>query len=610
MKRKLLLFAILALGIGSLQAQRVKRVPQWVPALAELYRQTDSLAVPLVRQQPLIGISAGTDARRSTVNATYVEAVIRAGGIPYVIPVTDNADVLRDIASRLDGCIFTGGEDIDPAYYGAEADPKLEETNPQRDVYDLTLLKLVTDRNVPVLGICRGLQLVNVALGGTLWQDLPTNHPSAVNHRPGHSDPAHSVSVVKGSCLETLLGGDRPLQVNSQHHQGIRQLGLGLKVTGWSADSIPEVIEAWPNRPILAVQFHPEVFTARGDTTFVKFFHFLVEKAVTFRRAKDIHTHIYSVDTHTDTPMGFRRGVALEKRGRNMVSLQKMDEGKLDAQFLAAFIGQGPRDDASLQQAVEKVEGIIGDIYSETEKNQAYCGVARTEADLHRLKAEGKKAFFIGIENGYGIGKDLRNIRKFKEMGVNYITLCHSYDNDICHSSTHTEDATKGLTPFGRKVVKEMNRLGMMIDLSHASEGTFWDVMRLSKQPVICSHSSARALCDHDRNLTDDQLRALARNGGVVQLCLLDAYIHPDRRAASVSDAAAHLDHLIRVAGIDHVGIGSDFDGGGGLTGCYGDNDLINLTVKLLEMGYTEEDIRKVWGGNLMRVMNELAKSK
>lgn len=610
MKRSYVLLWLLAVGMGVMCAQRVKRVPQWAPALAELYRQVDSLAAPLVRPRPLIGISCSSDDRHSVVNTVYAASVIRAGGIPYLIPVTEDAAVLRDIAARLDGIVFTGGEDIDPSYYGAEQDPKLETTHPLRDVFDLTLLKLVTDRNVPVLGICRGLQLVNVGLGGTLYQDLPSHRPSEVNHRPGHSHPTHNVSVVTGSRLHAILGCDRDLSVNSMHHQGICRLGKGLTVSGWSADSIPEVIEAYPNRPILAVQFHPEVMTAHGDTTFVKFFRFLVEQASTFRRAKDIHSRICSVDTHTDTPMGFRRGVALEKRGSQMVSLQKMDEGKLDAQFLAAFIGQGERDEASLQEAVRKVDGIIDNIYAEVEKNRDYCGIAVTEDDMHRLKAEGKKAFFIGIENGYGIGKDLRNIERFKRRGVNYITLCHSYDNDICHSSTHTEDASKGLTPFGRKVVKEMNRVGMMIDLSHASEGTFWEVIRLSAQPVICSHSSARALCDHDRNLTDDQLRALAKNGGVVQLCLLDAYIHPDRQAASVSDAAEHLDHLIQVAGIDHVGIGSDFDGGGGLTGCYGDNDMINLTVKLLEKGYTEEDIRKVWGGNLMRVMRQVQAGK
>lgn len=191
-------------------------------------------------------------------------------------------------------------------------------------------------------------------------------------------------------------------------------------------------------------------------------------------------------------------------------------------------------------------------------------------------------------------------------MGVNYITLCHSYDNDICHSSTHTEDATQGLTQFGREVVKEMNRLGIMIDISHASEGTFWDVIKYSAQPIIASHSSSKALCDHDRNLTDEQLRALAKNGGVAQLCLLDAYINKKPKAASICDAVKHLDHMIKVAGIDHVGIGTDFDGGGGLQGCNGDNDLINLTIKMIEKGYTEEDLRKIWGGNLLRVMKQV----
>lgn len=202
--------------------------------------------------------------------------------------------------------------------------------------------------------------------------------------------------------------------------------------------------------------------------------------------------------------------------------------------------------------------------------------------------------------------KDLKNIKKYKQMGVNYITLCHSYDNDICHSSTHTEDATQGLTQFGREVVKEMNRLGIMIDISHASEGTFWDVIKYSTQPIIASHSSSKALCDHDRNLTDEQLRALAKNGGVAQLCLLDAYINKKTKAASICDAVEHLDHMIKVAGIDHVGIGTDFDGGGGLQGCKGDNDLINLTIKMIEKGYTEEDLRKIWGGNLLRVMKQV----
>ena len=283
-----------------------------------------------------------------------------------------------------------------------------------------------------------------------------------------------------------------------------------------------------------------------------------------------------------------------------------MNEGKLDAQFLAVFIGQKERDKASSEAAVEKTFSLINFIYDEVDKYKEYCGIAITEKDAIRLKAEGKKAFFIGIENGYGIGKDIKNIKKYKDLGVNYITLCHSYDNDICNSSTRTDDASKGLTAFGRKVVKEMNDLGVMIDISHASEGTFWDVIKLSKKPIFASHSSARSLCDHDRNLTDEQLVALAKNGGVAQLCLLDAYINKERDKASVCDAANHLDHMIKVAGIDHVGIGSDFDGGGGLIGCDADNELINITIKMIEKGYTEDDLSKIWGGNFFRAMNEV----
>ena len=278
-----------------------------------------------------------------------------------------------------------------------------------------------------------------------------------------------------------------------------------------------------------------------------------------------------------------------------------MQEGKLDGVFLAAFIGQGKRDEVSLQEAVQKVTGLIEGIRKQAELNKDLCGIAITNQDFIRLKNEGKKAFFIGIENGYGIGKDLANIAKFKAIGVNYITLCHSYDNDICDSSTHTKKEWDGLSPFGEEVVKEMNRQGIMVDMSHASEKSFWDVIKLSKAPIICSHSSSMAMCKHDRNLTDEQLKALAQNGGVAQVCLLDRYINEDYKNASLTDAIEHIDHMVKVAGIDHVGIGSDFDGGGGIIGCESDNDFIQITVKL-----TEEDIAKIWGGNLMRVLDEV----
>ncbi len=606
MKKRCFLLALLVLGsLSTIQAQRRRAVSPYSEQMTQLYNKIDNEQAALVADKPLIGISLGYSEKNS-VNSRYVESVIRNGGVPYLIPVTEDVELLRQIVAELDGIVFTGGEDFDPAFYGAEKHPNLEEVNPLRDSYDLTLFKLATDRNVPVLGICRGLQLMNIAMGGTLYQDIPSEKPSDVNHRPDSEGEslAHTVNLVSGSVAGEVLGTER-IEVNSIHHQGIKKLASGLKVTGWSNDSIPEVIEAYPHRAMMAVQFHPEILSEKDDT-FNKLFRFLIDEAEVYQQAKDIHSRILSVDTHTDTPLWFSGGYSVGLRKSNQVSVQKMEEGKLDAQFLAAFLGQGERDEASLEKAVEECEALIMGIYADVEKYPEACGIAVTAEDAWRLKAEGKKAFFIGIENGYGIGKDIRNISRFKEMGVNYITLCHSYDNDICNSSTHTEDGSKGLTDFGRKVVKEMNKVGMLIDLSHASEGTFWDVVKLSKDPVFASHSGVKALCGSDRNLTDEQLRALAENGGVIQICIFKNYQNDVPAEASVMDVVRHIDHAVKVAGIDHVGIGSDFDGGGGLLGCNGDNDMINITVNLLKMGYNEEQLYKIWGGNFFRILDEV----
>ena len=608
MKRKYLLLALLALGtLGNVQAQR-KRVSPYAPKLEQLYIQADEAQRPTVSNKPLIGISLGWSETKNSVNNTYVNSVLMNGGVPYLIPVTDNVEVLRQIVAQLDGIIFTGGEDFAPAYFGEEEHEHLGEVNVTRDTYDLTLFKLASDRNIPTLGICRGLQLINVGMGGTLYQDLPSEKPSDINHRQSEAGTVatHSVSVVEGSLMHQILG-QKEVQVNTFHHQAIEKLAPGLKIVGWANDSVPEMIEAYPHRQIICTQFHPEIFTNAGDELMGKLFKFLIGKAETFQKAKDIHSRILSVDTHTDTPLWFTRGdFSVGKRKSNQVNIQKMEEGKLDSQFLAIFLAQKERDEASSQAAVEKCLKMIENTYADVAKYQDACGIALTEEDALRLKAEGKKAFFLGIENGYAIGKDIKNVKKFKDMGIQYMTLSHSYDNDICNSSSHTEDASKGLTAFGRKVVKEMNKVGMMIDVSHVSEGTFWDVIKYSKDPIFASHSSVKALCDHDRNLTDDQLRALAKNGGVIQICIYDGYLNNDAKAASIDDIVKHIDHAVKVAGIDHVGIGSDFDGGGGVLGCKGDNDMINITVKLIEKGYSEEDIRKIWGGNFFRVMNQV----
>ena len=608
MKKKYLLLALLAMGtLTNVQAQR-KRVSPYAPKLEQLYNQSDEAQSPVVSNKPLIGISLGWSGTKNSVSNTYINSVLMNGGVPYLIPVTDNVEVLRQIVSELDGIIFTGGEDFAPAYFGEEEHEHLGEVNVTRDTYDLTLFKLALNRNIPTLGICRGLQLINVAMGGSLYQDLPSEKPSDIDHYQDESGTigTHSVSVVEGSAMHQILG-EKEVQVNTFHHQAIKKLAPGLKIVGWANDSVPEMIEAYPSRNILGTQFHPEIFTANGDQLMGKLFKHLISKAETYQKAKDIHARILSVDTHTDTPLWFTRGdFSVGKRKSNQVSIQKMEEGKLDAQFLGIFLAQKERDEASSQAAVEKCIKMIENTYADVAKYQDGCGIALTEEDALRLKAEGKKAFFLGIENGYAIGKDIKNVKKFKDMGIQYMTLSHSYDNDICNSSSNTEDASKGLTAFGRKVVKEMNKVGMMIDVSHVSEGTFWDVIKLSKDPVFASHSSVRALCDHDRNLTDEQLRALAKNGGVIHICIYDGYLNNDAKAASVDDVVKHIDHAVKVAGIDHVGIGSDFDGGGGVPGCTGDNDMINITVKLIEKGYSEEDIRKIWGGNFFRVMNQV----
>lgn len=606
-KRLLTLFGALAL-LTSAQAQ----VPgSALPNLKQLYTLTDSLDVNLrAKHAPLIGLSASINDRGySMVSATYINAIVKAGGTPVIIPAVTDGQVLRNTLATLDGLVLVGGADVNPLWYGEEPIQQLGGVDPQRDLYELKLIKMASDHNIPILGICRGCQLLNVAFGGTLYQDIPSqkrnNHIKHQQSLPA-AYGAHTVYVEKGSPIAEIIGQDT-LAVNSFHHQAVKDVAPGFRAIAYAPDSTVEAITAYPNKSILGLQWHPEGMVAGGDTTMLKFFQHIVQKAETFHQAKEMHKRFLSVDTHTDTPFWFKRaGFDIASRERNLVNLPKMQEGYLDGVFLAAFIGQGKRDEASLQAAVEKVKGLIEGIHQQAERNKDLCGIAVTEADLIRLKGEGKKAFFIGIENGYGIGKDLSNIARFKKMGVNYITLCHSYDNDICDSSSRTKTEWNGLSPFGRQVVEELNRQGIMIDMSHASEKSFWDVIALTKAPIICSHSSSKALCDHNRNLTDEQLRALAKNGGVAQVCLLDAYINKNAKKASVTDAVEHIDHMVKVAGIDHVGVGTDFDGGGGLIGCEADNDLIQITVKLIEKGYSEQDIAKIWGGNLLRVMNQV----
>lgn len=332
----------------------------------------------------------------------------------------------------------------------------------------------------------------------------------------------------------------------------------------------------------------------------------LCAKGATFHHAKELMDGILSIDGHGDLPCCYEDGCSLGKRLDNQINLPKMEEGHLSSCIAVSYVGQKGLDEESSRKAFELCDGLIDQTLADIEQNSSRCGFARTEEEALALKASGKKAIFLAVENAYALGTDIRNVEHFAKRGVTYMTLSHMSDNAVCHSSTHSEDTTKGLTPFGREVVRELNRCGVIVDVSHTSSGTFWDCIELSTAPIICSHSGAKSVFDHDRNLTDDQLRALAAKGGLVMVYIVQDYMAPkqDKDKVGINEMMDHLLHCIRVAGIDHVGISCDFDGGGGGWGLNGDNDVINITVRLLEDGFSDEDITKLWSSNFFRVLN------
>jgi microsomal dipeptidase-like Zn-dependent dipeptidase len=342
-----------------------------------------------------------------------------------------------------------------------------------------------------------------------------------------------------------------------------------------------------------------------GDSSMIPLFEWLVGEASSFAEARALHRRMLTLDTHCDTPMKFDQHIRFDSRDpRILVDLHKMTEGHLDATIMVAYLRQEARDKDSLHAAFAKAERLLTEIETMVAHDAGSVAIAYTPDDLYRIKREGKRALMLGIENGYAVGDDIARIAHFRERGVVYMTLCHNGDNDLCDSARgHAEHG--GLSALGREAIREMNRVGMMVDLSHAAESTFYQAIEASATPIVCSHSSARALCDHPRNLTDDQLRALAASGGVVQTCLYDGFLRKEG-GATIDDAVRHIVHMVRVAGIDHVGIGTDFDGDGGIIGCADASEVINLTRRLRAEGFTEEDIEKLWGGNFLRVMREV----
>ncbi|MEM1262952.1 MAG: dipeptidase [Pseudomonadota bacterium] len=373
-------------------------------------------------------------------------------------------------------------------------------------------------------------------------------------------------------------------------------------------------------------------------------------------RALKIHDRVLTLDTHADTPLriiepGFDMAERHDPKDTgSKVDYPRMKEGGLDAIFFAAFVAQDIRNDEGNSRAKGLALQMIDAVVESTEKNADVAGLALTPEDAYALEQAGKRAIYLGIENGYPVGDDLSSLQLFFDKGVRYITLVHSTNNDLADSATDSAGPEHGgISVLGEQVVQEMNRLGIMVDVSHGSEEVFYDAIAMSKAPIIASHSNARAITQHDRNMSDDMLRLMAENGGVVQLTMLSDYLrdavpNPELDAAlaelraemkpvtemtfeertamreatyalydkfpgplaTVQDAVDHIDHIVKVAGIDHVGIGCDFDGGGGIDGVFDASEVMNITIELVRRGYTEEQIEKIWSGNLMRVFRDV----
>ena len=335
-------------------------------------------------------------------------------------------------------------------------------------------------------------------------------------------------------------------------------------------------------------------------------------------KAKTIHDNIITLDTHCDINVkNFTDSINYSQNLNTQCNIPKMESGGLDVAWFVVYTGQGDLTDKGYEiaynNAISKFEAIHNLVNSYAPER---IGLALTSADVKKIHSSGKKVAMIGIENGYPIGMDIKNVEKFYNMGARYMSLAHNGHSQLSDSNTgETDDVYlhNGLSELGVEVIKEMNRLGIMIDISHPSKEAIRQMISLSKAPVIASHSSARTLCDHSRNLDDDQLGWIKENGGVVQTVAFKSYLNSEKSKANsvekvdVSDFVDHIDYLVNSMGINHVGISSDFDGGGGVEGWSDASETFNVTLELVKRDYTELEIEKLWSGNLLRVLDEVS---
>lgn len=390
-------------------------------------------------------------------------------------------------------------------------------------------------------------------------------------------------------------------------------------------------------------------------------------------KAQRIHNKVITIDTHNDINVDhFNDTINYTQRLDTQINLPKMEEGGLDVTWLIVYTGQDSLTDAGYKKASKNAMDKFDAIHRLCEVIAPdKIELALNSDDVRRIDSLGKKVAMIGVENAYPIGEDLGNFKKYHDLGARYISLAHNGHSQFSDSNTGEKDSTwlhNGLSDLGKKGIEEMNKLGIMIDISHPSKEAMKQMIALSKAPIIASHSSARALCDHSRNLDDEQLLLLKENGGVVQTVAFSSYLNTGKHearnaymkdiyskiadslditlyerseigkltddekkaffanytkvkklgeelvatdtsappAVNVSDFIDHVDYMVKLIGIDHVGLSSDFDGGGGIEGWSDASETFNVTLELVKRGYTEEEIAKLWGGNLLRVLDEV----
>lgn len=565
-------------------------------------------SAPSHAYRPLIGITTNHEGIDATLREMYYKQIVSAGGTPVLIPPVADNDVLLSTLDTLDAIVLSGGGDFNPLWAGEQPVPQLHNINNERDLPELLLTRYAFDRQLPMLGICRGIQTLAMSLGGHVEQDIKST-PTLIKHsQTSHqSTQTHSVNITPGTLLSDIFDGEDTIYVNSFHHQAVDNPGKHMRTAAMAPDGTIEAIESSEQKPIIGVQWHPEWLAEDG----LPLFRWLVSEAAIHHRMRLFHSRNITLDSHCDTPMFFPEGIHFDQRDpRILYDLHKMQEGGPDAVTMVAYLPQPKPGETFAQIAPlgaktprEYADLIFDKIEDTILSDSRYIAHARSEADILRNKRNGLRSLLTGIENGLAIEDDISNVQHFANRGITYITLCHNGDNQICDSARHSLNTHGGVSPFGAQVIAEMNRLGLMVDLSHAGEKSFYDALQISRTPIVCSHSNSRALCDVPRNITDEQMRALAAAGGVCQITLYNGFLRTDGNA-TITDAIRHLEHAIDIMGIEHVGLGTDFDGDGGIPGLADASELVNFTKALLRRRYSETDMSLIWGGNWLRVMN------